>query len=158
MRKAIYSLGLILISQYLFAQIPVATWQPVGPTLFPYNGSGQINGIGRVTNIKFDPQIPSTLYATSASGGLWISRDSGDHWVGTGTDQMPHHSEATICIDYTNSNILYLGTGDPNYYSSGLGVWKSTDGGLTWHSSNTGMGNVLVDELLMDPTNHSSDR
>ena len=156
MRKAIYSLGLILISQYLFAQIPVATWQPVGPTLFPYNGSGQINGIGRVTNIKFDPQIPSTLYATSASGGLWISRDSGDHWVGTGTDQMPHHSEATICIDYTNSNILYLGTGDPNYYSSGLGVWKSTDGGLTWHSSNTGMGNVLVDELLMDPTNHST--
>ena len=155
MRKGFYFI-LLLFPIFAIAQIPVPSWTFVGPTTFPVNGSGQINGIGRVTKIKFDPIQSNKLYATSASGGLWISTDGGDTWTGTGTDQMPSHNEATICIDYSNTNTLYLGTGDPNYYSTGYGVWKSTDGGATFSQSNTGMGNRLVDELLMSPTNHNT--
>lgn len=155
MRKLLYLTLFFLIQHSVSAQIPTPTWQPVGPLLFPTNGSGQINGIGRVTKIKFDPVNPHKLYATSASGGLWISTNDGDSWTGTGTDKMPSHKEATVCIDYRNTNIIYLGTGDPNYYYSGLGIWKSTDGGANFVQSSIGMGNRLIDELLMNPTNDS---
>lgn len=156
MRKNVCFGILILLSIICRGQITVPNWNSIGPTTFPVNGTGQINGIGRVTKLKFDPVTPNKLYATSASGGLWISNNGGATWMGTGTDKMPSHKEATICIDYTNTQTLYLGTGDPNYYYAGMGVWKSTDGGTTWAQSNSGMGNKLVDELLMDPTNHNT--
>ncbi len=155
MRILLYLSLFFALGNTAFAQIPTPTWQAVGPILFPTNSTGQINGIGRVTKIKFDPQQTNKLYATSASGGLWISTNGGTTWNGTGTDKMPHHSEATVCIDHTNTNVIYLGTGDPNYYSTGIGVWKSTDGGANFIQSNTGMGNRLVDELLMMPSNDS---
>ena len=143
----------LLISQTIFSQ-PGNTWSATGPTMFPGNISGQINGIGRVSQIKFHPTNPKKMYAVSASGGLWISPDTATTWVKTGTDQLPQTSCASICIDFTDDNILYLGTGDANYYSTYYGVWKSTDGGQTWNQSTTGMGNRLPIEILMDPTNH----
>jgi len=155
MKKLLYFFAALLLSCHVYAQITTPTWSAVGPIAFPTNGSGQINGIGRVTKIKFDPIDPNKMYATSASGGLWKSFDAGNTWVGTGTDKMPSHKEATVCIDFTDTNIIYLGTGDPNYYYSGFGVWKSTDAGATFALSNGGMGNCLVDELLMLPTNNN---
>lgn len=135
---------------------PATNWLASGPIYFPTNTSGQINGIGRTTQIKFDPINQNRLYVTSASGGLWRSNDTGATWQNVGTDYFPKMECASICIDHTNNNILYLGSGDPNYYSSGFGVWKSTNGGTTWSISNTGMGNRLVVELIMDPLNNQN--
>ena len=151
--KTIYTiLAYLSIYSILMAQ-PGTTWQATGPNLFPINVSGQINGIGRVTEIKFHPTNPNKMYAVSASGGLWISNDTATTWVKTGTDKLPGFACASICIDYLNDNILYLGSGDPNYYGTDMGIWKSTDGGLNWLQSTTGMGNRLAVEILMDPTN-----
>lgn len=128
-------------------------WQIVGPVAFPTNISGQINGIGRVCQMKFHPSDSNKLYAASASGGMWVSLDGGDNWNKTGTDVFPvGTSTASICIDYTNDNILYLGTGDPNYGFRDLGIWKSTNAGATWSPSGTGMGNLIAYEILMDPS------
>jgi PKD repeat protein/photosystem II stability/assembly factor-like uncharacterized protein len=135
---------------------PGTTWKSNGPIKFPTNVSGQINGIGRTTQIKFDPIAPNRIYATTASGGLWKSNDTGKLWFNVGTDKFPDMQCASICIDHTNNNILYLGSGDPNYYSGGYGVWKSINGGTTWAQSATGLGNVLVVELIMNPLNNQS--
>lgn len=54
-----------------------------------------------------------------------------------------------MCIDHTNDQILYLGTGDHNYYYSGSGVWKSTNGGTTF--SPLGLSGKLVVDMIMDP-------
>jgi PKD repeat protein len=134
---------------------PATVWQQTGPTLFPVNESGQVNGIGRVCQLKFHSSNPLKMYAVSASGGLWISNDSALTWIKTGTDKLPNAACASVCIDYTNDNIIYLGTGDPNYYYGDFGIWKSIDGGATWSQSTTGMGNRLPVEILMDPTNNS---
>ncbi len=138
----------------LFLSAQTSDWIFTGPSAFPTNISGQINGIGRVTQLKFDPNNPNTLFACSASGGLWKSLNTGTSWTSVGTDLLPKMKIASVCIDYTNSDIIYMGSGDPNYYTDNLGIWKTTDGGLNWAQVNTGIGTFMAVELLMDSTNH----
>ncbi len=135
----------------------VGTWSNTGPLLFPVNVSGQVNGMGRVCQLKFHPTNPMKMYAVSASGGLYISTDNGATWAVTpGTEVLPTTACASVCIDYTNDNILYLSTGDPNYYGDDYGIWKSTDGGNTFSPANTGPGNRMALEIIMDPTNNNN--
>ena len=137
-----------------YSQAQTANWSAVLPAKFPTNASGQINGICRISQLKFHPSNAAKMYAVSARGGLFISSDSGANWTVTpGTDFMPYARLASVCVDFTNDQILYLGTGDHNYYYSGSGVWKSTDGGVTF--SQTSLTGKLVIEMIMDPTNHN---
>ena len=154
--KSIIFTSILIISASILNAQPGTNWQLTGPDLFPTNASGQVNGIGRVCQLKFDPINPLKMYAVSASGGLWISSDSAHTWTKTGTDNLPATPCASICIDYTNTNILYLGTGDPNYYGGSFGIWKSTDAGATWTQSTLGLGNLLPVEILMDPADHNT--
>lgn len=135
------------------AQI-TAKWKLTGPIKFPTNSSGQVNGMGRVSQIVFHAKDSNKVYAASASGGLFISTDGCQSWKVTGTDQLPDMSCASVCVDYTNDQIIYLGSGDANYYGNSYGVWKSTNGGQTWTQSNTGIGNRLTVNILMNPSNN----
>lgn len=130
-------------------------WKATGPTLFPENISGQINGIGRVCQLRFHPSQPNTMYAVSASGGLWISKDASKTWQVMGTDALPHTPCASVCVDVKNDSIIYLGCGDPNYYYSTIGIWKTTDGGKNWNPSNENIGNRMALDILMDPDHDS---
>jgi PKD repeat protein len=129
------------------------TWKEVGPINFPVNQSGQINGLGRVTQLKFHPTLANVLYATSASGGAYKSIDTGHHWTLLNTDNLPTINLACIAIDPNNDQILYLGSGDPNYYSNDLGVYKSINGGQNWNLSTTGLGTLLTVDILINPSN-----
>lgn len=130
-------------------------WRNIGPVVFPTNSSGQINGIGRVTQIKFHPSSASTVYATSV-WGLWKSTDTTNTWQLMGTDDLPKATCASVCIDNTNDQIIYLGTGDPNYYGSSLGVYKTSDGGRSWLPATNGIGTRMAVELLMSPVSHTT--
>jgi hypothetical protein len=155
MKAFLLSVLLLIASISKLSAQAVSTWSINGPVQFPVNVSGQVDGMGRVTQVKFHPTDTAKMYATSASGGLYISSNNGYTWTVTpGTDKMPASSCGAVCIDYTNDSIIYLGTGDPDYYSNSHGVWKSTDGGLNFSAANTGIGNALSVEILMDPLNH----
>lgn len=148
---------LLTIAVKGIAQPVVGSWLNTGPVPFPINVSGQVNGMGRVSQIKFHPSNPAKIYAVSSSGGLFITNDTGKTWAPTaGTEVLPTTACSAVCIDYTNDNILYLSTGDQNYYSDWYGIYKSTDGGLTWNPSNTGIGTRMCVEIIMDPANHNN--
>lgn len=135
----------------------MGTWTPTGPIQFPVNVSGQVDGMGRVSQVKFHATNPGKMYAVSSSGGLFITTDTGRTWAPTpGTDALPTTACSAVCIDYTDDNILYLSTGDQNYYSDWYGIYKSTDGGATWNPANVNIGNRMAVEILMDPLNHNS--
>ena len=153
MTKHLYLIVFLLCSYALFAQ--PADFHQTGPILFPTNISGQIQGIGRTTQLKFDPIDDNTIWATTSSGGLYVSHDNGVSWNVTGTDALPPGNCASVCIDYTDNNIVYLGTGDPNYYYDSYGIYKSTDGGATWNPANANIGNRMALEIIMHPTNHN---
>ncbi len=146
-------LKFILVIYLPIAAQPGTVWSEIGPVQFPVNASGQINGIGRTTQIKFDPVNVNRVYVTTANGGLWRSNDTGATWHNAGTDHLPNMGFASVCIDHSNNSVLYLGSGDPNLYNPGFGVWKSTNGGVNWTLSNTGMGNRLAVEIIMHPSN-----
>lgn len=155
MKSTYYITITIILFLQLFASAQTANWSAVLPSKFPTNASGQIHGLSRVSQLKFHPTDPNKMYAVSARGGLFISTDAGANYVvAPGTDNMPSCRLASICIDYTNDQILYLGTGDHNYYYNGIGVWKSTNGGLTF--SQTTLTGKLVIDMIMDPIDHNT--
>ncbi len=150
-----FLIGILLINYYSgYCQNP-ANWQSLGPSQFPINSSGQINGIGRVCQMKFHPSNSQKVYAVSASGGLWVSNNGTGSWQKTGSDQIALSACASVCIDFSNDSILYLSTGDPNYYSAGSGIYKSLDAGNSWFPANAGTGNRMALEMLMDPQDHN---
>ncbi|MEP7263939.1 MAG: PKD domain-containing protein [Bacteroidota bacterium] len=143
----------IVLFGWLTSFAQTANWSPVAPNFFPTNVSGQIHGISRVSQMKFHPTNSSKLYAVSARGGLFISSNGGTSWtIAVGCDSLPQMSLASVCIDFINDQILYLGTGDHNYYGGGSGVYKSTNGGATF-SPTTLTGKLVVD-MIMDPLNN----
>lgn len=64
-------------------------------------------------------------------------------WSTTTTSVGPVY---TIVIDPSNSNIMYTG-------SSTLGINKSTDKGVTWTPSNTGLSNTAILSLAISASN-----
>jgi len=143
---------------HLQAQTAVGSWTMLGPVAQPMRTANQNgNGVGRLSQIKFHPTDSMKMYVVACAGGIFISSDKGRTWANTpGTDVLPTTGCSSVCIDYTNDSIIYLGTGDGNAYSGGMGVWKSTNAGTTFAQSNSGMGNIYVTEILMSPTDHNT--
>ncbi len=128
-------------------------WSILGPIPKPNNGTGQPNGNGRLTCITFHPTDPNVIYVGSPAGGLWKSTDLGTTWTEY-SNGLTRLGVSSIAVHPTNPDIIYIGTGDRDGGDSpGYGVWRSTDGGLTWSSHNSGMGNRTVYEVLIDPSN-----
>ncbi len=114
-------------------------WSYVGPTQVP-DSSG---GAGRVNCVEFDPNNSNILWAGTPDGGLWKSTDGGQSWS-TETDQLVNIGVTDIAIDPTNTDIMYIATGDGFGYDIGYEIWggvyssgilKSIDGGQTWNTT-----------------------
>jgi photosystem II stability/assembly factor-like uncharacterized protein len=138
-------------------------WESMGPENVP----------GRMISLAVNPQNSKTLYAGSASGGLWRTYNSatGENWhrITTG---FPVLGVMAIAIDPLDTNTIYIGTGEVYGYQSsvgsvavrltrgsyGIGILKSTDGGDTWSKSL----DWSIDEekgiqdLVINPQNSSS--
>ena len=128
------------------------TWTQFGPVAYPANNTGQPTGMGRINCIAFHPTDPNTLYVAASTGGIWKTIDNGANWINISSD-MPQLGVSSLLIHPTNPNIIYVGTGDRDGAdATGVGVYKTTDGGATWDAMNTGMTNATVGMMLMHPS------
>jgi len=129
-------------------------WVSIGPSTIPEQPLIPHAGMGRLNVIAYHPTNPNILYAGAPSGGFWMTTDNGATWATT-TDNLPALGVSAILLDYTNPNTIFIGTGDRDHSDApGIGVYKSTDGGLTWNPSNGGMGNTLfVAKIVQHPGN-----
>lgn len=117
-----------------------STWEAIGP----------LNIAGRMLCVAPHPTNPDVLFAGSASGGLWrgVKGNFDYQWQIVETE-FPVLGVSSIAIDATNPDNMYIGTGEVYGYkksngglvnrttrgSYGLGILKTTDGGLTWQKS-----------------------
>ncbi|MGB0838491.1 MAG: VPS10 domain-containing protein [Chitinophagales bacterium] len=132
-------------------------WSYVGPTTLPQGSNAAYAGMGRVNAITFNPNNTSEIWVGSPSGGLWKSTTGGTSWAVV-ADDLPTLGVSDIVIDHTNTNTIYIATGDADGAQNySLGVMKSTDGGATWNT--TGLNYMVtqtrqVARLLMHPNNN----
>ncbi|HRG68929.1 MAG TPA: hypothetical protein PLS73_08775, partial [Saprospiraceae bacterium] len=116
-------------------------WTLVGPTNVHY-GHDRIIGIGRMDRITFHPSNANTYYVSSGEGGVWKTTDGGSSYSCL-TDHLPTIGCSGLVVDYSNTSTLYMLTGNGDngngslvtrsgYRHSCVGVYKSTDGGVSW--------------------------
>jgi PKD repeat protein len=109
----------------------VAQWVPVGPN----SAVDLADGVGRVECFALDASAPSTYWAGTPGGGLWKSMDAGLTWVPK-SDNFVSLGISWILLDPTNTNTMYVSTGDPDGGgTASTGVLKSIDGGNSWTQS-----------------------
>lgn len=91
---------------------------------------------GRIADIELDPNDPSTWYVAVGSGGVWKTDNAGITWKPI-FDSEAVYSTGDVTIDPSNSNIIWVGTGENNggrHLSFGDGVYRSIDGGQNWEN------------------------
>jgi len=131
--------------------VPAAQWTTLGPSTMSNLG-------GRMLCYAFHPARPETIYAGANSGGLWRTTNGGDDWLPL-TDQIPAMTVSAIAVNPSAPNEMLIGTGWGWFVAltgySGVGVLRSTDGGLTWdptslaypQSAGVGIYDVVWDPL-----------
>ena len=132
-------------------------WTELGPVGSPSGPSPYSRtGAGRVNFIRFDPTNSNIMYVGAPDGGLWKSTNGGTSWT-TNTDFLTIIGCSDLAIVPTNTQTMYLATGDLENDRNSIGILKSTDGGATW---NTTAGATWpssnywkISKLLMNPTN-----
>jgi PKD repeat protein/photosystem II stability/assembly factor-like uncharacterized protein len=133
---------------------PAGDWENLGPFFIP-NAKGY-QGLGRLNAIAFHPTNPDIIFVGAPSGGMWISHDGGVTW-NSYCDNLPTLGVSSIAVDYTNPDVIYMGTGDRDAGdAAGIGVLKSNDGGMTWANANAGIHNLKVARMIMHPTDHNT--
>jgi photosystem II stability/assembly factor-like uncharacterized protein len=121
-------------SQSLF---PEMQWRMIGP----FRG-------GRVLPALGVPGKPNEYLFGAVDGGVWKTENAGHTWRPI-FDAQP---TASIAIAASDPQTIYVGTGEADMRSDisvGDGMYKSTDGGVTWRNiglrDSRQIGSILVD-------------
>src|SRR5580765_230290 len=118
-------------------------WRNIGP----FRG-------GRTKAAAGIPAQPSVFYIGVCNGGVWKTNDYGRTWTPI-FDEQPTASIGAIAIAPSNPNIIYVGSGEvlqrPDL-STGDGIYKSTDAGVTWTHLGLRDGQQIP-QIIVDPQN-----
>ncbi len=122
---------------------PTLQWRNIGPT----------RG-GRTKAAAGIPAQPNIFYIGAVNGGVWKTTDYGRTWKPI-FDGQPTGSIGAIAIAPSDPNVIYVGSGEGLHrpdLSTGMGMFKSTDGGTTW----THLGlrdSQQIPQVIVDPLN-----
>lgn len=142
-----------------YAETREAAMKSTASTL-DWQGYGADMG-GRTRAMMYDPNdtTKKKVWAGGITGGLWYNNNiqsAYSSWVPVG-DFWPVLSVRCITYDPNNTQIFYIGTGEPETAlityreSSGLGqgIWRSTDGGTTWAQIPSTAGFAYVTDIIV---------
>jgi len=150
-----------------------ATWQEMNSRQLK-DGSWTSRGLDVTTNygMQFDPFDSRHIYMDNTDMGLFQSKDGGQSWLGS-SEGIPENWRNTtywLAFDPTQRGLIwgaFSGTHDlprpkmwrnrgVQRFSGGVAV--STDGGLHWQQSITGMPAHSITHILLDPSSPAGSR
>ena len=136
------------------------------------NRRGPWNVGGRTRALAIDVTNENIILAGAASGGVWRSTDAGATW--TRVSRLSDNESITYItqdLRAGHTNTWYYSTGEPNIgyggtFGLGNGIFKSTDGGITWNVLSATSSNSahsfdsnwdLTYKVVCDPSNTAND-
>lgn len=101
----------------------------------------------RVMNVVIDPRFPANVFAGTFADGVYYSPDGGRRWLPRSAGLHKGTISANVnqvVVHPTDTQILYAATT--------VGVFKSADGGQSWHEHMRGMTEInFIVTLAVDP-------
>jgi len=104
---------------------------------------------GGITSVAFTPGDPMRIYA-GGGHGLFRSADGGQSWQLLSAEPvfprvlLVHPKDPQVLFACRQALAGEKGLGAP-------GVFKSTDGGISWHREEVGVGQADIFSLALDP-------
>ncbi len=158
-----------MTDNYGYYLVSYNSWVSLGPR--PYYTPGNFRPIsGRIQSVKYMPFItgqhdPNVLYIAGHNGGIWkttnlqVSNSELNVMFNPVTDFLPTQSAGAIGIDPVNPQIIYYASGGSVMYFAynfyGIGVFKSTNGGIDWTGPhNTGLPRLTRSFRISVSPNH----
>jgi len=149
-------------SVFYVATATGGVWKTVnnGTTFEPVFDREGSSSVGDVAIAPSDPNViwvgtgeNNNRQSSSWGDGLYKSTDGGATWKNVGLRSSKHI--ARIVVDPVDQDVVYVAAlGDLWAGGGERGVFKTTDGGLTWTPVLEGGADVGATELVMDPANN----
>ncbi len=141
---------------------PSGLWKSTnaGITWKPIFDNQKVISVGAVAVSQSNPDIvwvgtgeATCRNSVSVGNGVYKSEDGGKTWRHMGLDDTEHISR--IVIDPKNPDVVYVAAmGHLWGKNKARGVYKTTDGGRTWHKVLFIGDDVGIADLVMDPSNN----
>lgn len=136
---------------------PATNREDVDPDLYQdlrWRNIGPVLG-GRSLAVAGSEARPNEYYFGATGGGLWKTTDGGIEWAPVTDGQISSSSVGAIAICPTDPDLVYIGMGEVDLRGDvipGDGVYKTTDGGLTWR--HLGLADTqMIGKIRLDPSN-----
>jgi hypothetical protein len=120
---------------------------------FRWRSVGPANMAGRITDVEGIPGS-ATFFFAAASGGIWKTTNGGTTFRPV-FDNQRCVSMGDLAIAPSDTMQVWAGTGEEdsrNSISPGCGIYKSTDGGLTWKPMGLERSGA-IGRIIVHPTN-----
>ena len=121
----------------MIAQLPGTSAAPVGGVMWQERGPSNVAGRIRAILVDSRDNTGNTVLVGGVGGGVWRTTNA---QAATPTwnkinDFFDNIAVSSMAQDPSNPSTIYFGTGEGWFNADaiqGLGIWKSTDGGLTF--------------------------
>src|SRR5438034_2556964 len=130
---------------------------PLDSTLlagFRWRNVGPANMGGRVSSVVGIPSPSKTFFVAAAAGGIWKTTNAGTS-LRPVFDNQRCISMGELMIAPSDTTQVWSGTGEEdsdNTISTDCGIFKSTDGGLTWKLAGLEKSGA-IGRIVVHPTN-----
>jgi photosystem II stability/assembly factor-like uncharacterized protein len=148
-------------NEFYFGSVNGGVWKSIdaGRVWTPVFDSQPVASIGA---IAVAPSAPDTIYVGSGEStlrdsvgygnGMYKSIDAGRTWTHIGLDDTQHIGK--IAVDPQNADVIFVAAIGHLYAANAdRGVFRSRDGGKSWHKVLYKDENVGAVEVVIDPTN-----